>query len=143
MGFSRQEYWSGLPFPSPGDLPDPGIKPESPSLAGRFFTIEPPGKPNGENGDNERLGQLSDVPKLVMMENKIGPGFPGFIILDYEKHQVHNGNLDKIADTRCNGSAAVCPFGCLRETQHCENHLSFPPPPMCPTQPPPLQSSLL
>ena len=41
MGFSRQEYWSGLPFPSPGDLPNPGIKPTSlasPALAGRFFT---------------------------------------------------------------------------------------------------------
>ena len=41
MGFFRQEYWSGLPFPSAGDLPDPGIKPESltsPALAGRFFT---------------------------------------------------------------------------------------------------------
>ena len=41
MGFSRQEYWSGLPLPSPGDLPDPGIKPASlvsPALAGRFFT---------------------------------------------------------------------------------------------------------
>ena len=41
LGFSRQEYWSGLPFPSPGDLPDPGIEPESlmfPALAGRFFT---------------------------------------------------------------------------------------------------------
>ena len=45
MGFSRQEYWSGLPFPSPGDLPDPGIKPMSLALAGRFFTSEPPGKP--------------------------------------------------------------------------------------------------
>ena len=43
-GFSRQEYWSGLPFPSPGGLPDPGIKPASPALAGRFFTAEPPGK---------------------------------------------------------------------------------------------------
>ena len=42
MGFSRQEYWSGLPFASPGDLPDPGIKPASlmsPTLAGGFFTI--------------------------------------------------------------------------------------------------------
>ena len=41
MGFSRQEYWSGLPFPSPEDLPDPGIEPVSllsPALAGRFFT---------------------------------------------------------------------------------------------------------
>ena len=37
MGFSRQEYWSGLPFPSPGDLPDPGIEPTSPALAGGFF----------------------------------------------------------------------------------------------------------
>ena len=45
MGFSRQEYWSGLPFPSPGDLPDPGIEPASPALAGRFFTTEPPAKP--------------------------------------------------------------------------------------------------
>ena len=43
--FSRQEYWSGLPFPSLGDLPDPGIKPMSPALAGRFFTIEPQEKP--------------------------------------------------------------------------------------------------
>ena len=43
MGFSRQEYWSGLPFPSPGDLPDPGIKPTSPALAGGFFTAEQPG----------------------------------------------------------------------------------------------------
>ena len=48
MGFSRQEYWSGLPFPSPGDLHNPGIKstsPASPALTGRFFTTEPPGKP--------------------------------------------------------------------------------------------------
>ena len=45
MGFSRQEYWSGLPFALPGDLPEPGIKPISPPLSGGFFTTEPPGKP--------------------------------------------------------------------------------------------------
>ena len=45
MGFSRQEHWSALPFPSPADLPDPGIEPERPALAGGFFTTEPPGKP--------------------------------------------------------------------------------------------------
>ena len=45
MGFSRQEYWSGLPFPSPGDLPDPGIEPGSPSLRADTLTSEPPGKP--------------------------------------------------------------------------------------------------
>ena len=43
--FSRQEYWSGLPFPSPGDLPDPGIKPGSPVLAGGFFTPSHLGSP--------------------------------------------------------------------------------------------------
>ena len=45
--FSRQEYWSGLPFPNPGHLPDPGIEPVSPALAGGLFTIVPPGKPWG------------------------------------------------------------------------------------------------
>ena len=46
MGFSRQEYWSGLSFPSPGDLPNPGIKPRSPALQADALTSEPPGKPN-------------------------------------------------------------------------------------------------
>ena len=45
MGFSRQEYWSGLPFPSPGDLPNPGIEPGSPALRADALTSEPPGKP--------------------------------------------------------------------------------------------------
>ena len=44
MAFPRQEYWSGFLFPSPGDLPDPGIEPVSPTLAGGFFTTESPGK---------------------------------------------------------------------------------------------------
>ena len=43
-GFSRQEYWRGLPFLPPEDIPYPGIEPESPALAGGFFTTEPPGK---------------------------------------------------------------------------------------------------
>ena len=48
MGFLRQEYWSGLPFPLPGDLPDPGIEATSlmyPAFAGGFFITEAPGKP--------------------------------------------------------------------------------------------------
>ena len=44
MGFSRQEYWSGLPFPSPADLPDPGIEPGSPALQTDVLPSEPPGK---------------------------------------------------------------------------------------------------
>ena len=45
QGFPRQEYWSGLPFPSHRDFPNPGIEPASPPFAGRLFTAEPPGKP--------------------------------------------------------------------------------------------------
>jgi len=45
MGFFRQEYWNGLPFPSPGDLPDPGIKPRSPALQPDSLPSEPPEKP--------------------------------------------------------------------------------------------------
>ena len=45
MGFSRQEYWSGLTFPSPGDLPNPGIETRSPALQADLLTSEPPGKP--------------------------------------------------------------------------------------------------
>ena len=44
MGFSKQAYWSGLPFPSPGDLPNPGVKPGSPALQADALPSEPPGK---------------------------------------------------------------------------------------------------
>ena len=50
MGFSRQEYWSGLPFPSPRDLPNPGIKPGSPEFQADALPSEPPGKPKEKEG---------------------------------------------------------------------------------------------
>ena len=51
MGFPRQDHWSASPFPSPGDLPDPGIKPASPAMTGRFFTTEAPETPHlGKHG---------------------------------------------------------------------------------------------
>ena len=49
MGFPRHQYWSGLPFPSLEDLPNPGIEPVSPALVGGFFTTEPPRKPQKRN----------------------------------------------------------------------------------------------
>ena len=49
MGFSRQEYWSELPFPSPGDLPDPGIKPGSPALQADFLLYELQGSSKNSN----------------------------------------------------------------------------------------------
>ena len=54
MGFSREEYWSGLPFPSPGDLPNPGIEPGFPALAADALTSEPPGKPSGLSSPKKR-----------------------------------------------------------------------------------------
>ena len=54
MEFSRQEYWSGLPFPSPGDLRNPEIKPRSPALQADYLLSEPPGKPK-----NTGVGSLS------------------------------------------------------------------------------------
>jgi len=62
MEFSKQEYWSGLPFYSSGDLPDSGIKPMSPALAGGFFTSEPPGKPQTNCMDySENLGSIQKL----------------------------------------------------------------------------------
>ena len=88
MGFPRQEYWSGLPFPSPGDLPDPETEPMSPALAGGFFTTEPPGKPI----------LLVDVLKFV---NCVGYNFEtlvtgektqtSFISLDLGSYLIENG----------------------------------------------------
>ena len=59
MGFSRQEYWSGLPFPSPGDLPDAGIEPGSPALQADALPFEPPGKSN----HNNKVKTKSDMAK--------------------------------------------------------------------------------
>ena len=67
MGFSRQEYWSGLPLPSPGDLPDPGIEPASlmsPALGGRFFTT---------NATWETLYYFSPMSPLRNLEKDVDP----------------------------------------------------------------------
>ena len=68
MEFSRQECWSGLPFPFPGDLPDPEIKPASfasPALAGRFFTTEPRGQPGSQ--EDEFLQLLFSFSRLFWL----------------------------------------------------------------------------
>ena len=65
MGFSRQKYWSGLPFPSPGNLPDSGIKHASPPLTGGFFTTEPPGKPRGILRWSANLHRAEGSRKLI------------------------------------------------------------------------------
>ena len=61
MGFTRQEYWNGLPFSFPGDLPDPGIKSVSPPLAGGLFTTDPSRKP---------IALISDFPVITDIDSK-------------------------------------------------------------------------
>ena len=75
MGFSRQEYWSGLPFPSPGGLPDPGIEPRSPTLQADALTTEPSGKPIKK--ENKKLFTYAFSPKNkyrldISEDNEIG-----------------------------------------------------------------------
>ena len=65
MGFSRQEYWSGLPFPSPGVLPDPGIKPRSPALQADALTSEPPGKSTHTHTHETHTGLLREANKMA------------------------------------------------------------------------------
>ena len=63
MGFPRQQYWSGLPFPLLGDIPEPGVEPTSPVWAGGFFTTEQPGKPMDINEFNV-MRKLLSSPEL-------------------------------------------------------------------------------
>ena len=86
-GFSRQEYWHGLPCPSPGDLPKPGIESVSfmsPALAGGFFTTEPPGKPLFSSV------QFSSVAQSCLTLCNITPGFPvHHQLLEFTQTRVH------------------------------------------------------
>ena len=75
QGFSRQEYWSCLPFPSPGDLPDPGIKPRSPALQADSLPSEPQGKPiilptipYCSSGNNLDLQSINNLPCLYLLD---------------------------------------------------------------------------
>ena len=77
MGFSRQGYWNGLPFPSPGDLPDPGIEPRSPALEADALTSEPPRKPQHPSflGEGQNLGLLMNCGFPPWLGLLTGPGF--------------------------------------------------------------------
>ena len=81
MGFPRQEYWSGVPLPSPGDLPDPGIKPWSPALQADSLLSEPPGKPKVGGGE------VKEVQGCQFMEGLAGfIKILAFILSDMGRH---------------------------------------------------------
>ena len=89
MGFSRQEYWSGLSFPSPGDLPDPGIELSSPALIGGFFTTEPLGKPQAsecspKNGDRNRNNLTGHVLAIQNADHELITSTPPESLLEMQ-----------------------------------------------------------
>ena len=74
VGLSRQEYWSGLPFPSPGDLPDPGVEPGSPALQTDALLSEPPGKLYQRKGtDKLRVWKENTHTNIYQVEKEKGP----------------------------------------------------------------------
>ena len=75
MGSCRQEYWSGLPFRTPGDLPDPGITPMSPALAGSFFITEPPRKPVERKKGSAKSCLTLAIPWTVACQAPLSMGF--------------------------------------------------------------------
>ena len=89
MEFSRQEYWSGLPFPSPGDLPDPGIEPGSPALQADSLLSELPGKPKKSKNVTVvgyKSKQNNTLYKLVPLTSLKG------VIIVYYLHDYHKNN---------------------------------------------------
>ena len=91
MEFPRQECWSGLLFPPPRDLPDPGIEPTSLALAGGFFTTEPPGKPVGQiAGTLHTFTRLWKPPVVFQsLESLLGVGKSDPIILINQRSYRH------------------------------------------------------
>ena len=77
VGFSRQAYWSGLPFPSPGDLPDPGIEHGSPALQADALTSEPPGKRESKGKPFPKGWCQSFLYTARAMESREGSGLGG------------------------------------------------------------------
>ena len=88
--FSGQEYWSGLPFPSPGDLPVPGIEPRSPALQTNFLPSEPPGKPR-EKEREHKLPQSGIKEKILPVTSQ---KFQKSLIELYE--QLYANKLDSL-----------------------------------------------
>ena len=76
MDFSKQEYWSGYPLPTTGNLPDPGIETASPPLAGGFFTTAPPGKPQ-------------DIPTIYKIHSISSVWITNFCLVPYEIAPIH------------------------------------------------------
>ena len=114
MGFSRREYWSRLPFPSPGDLPNLGIKPASPvfpALAGRFFIPEPRGKPWPQPLCAWVLSHFSRVLLFVTLWT-VACQAP--LSMGFSRQEYWNGLLQGIFPTQGSNLHLLCLLHCRR-----------------------------
>ena len=100
VGFSRQEYWSGLPFPSPGVLLDPGIKHTS-ALAGRFFTAELPGKPKTHRNGRWQFLQSLKSPVLYLTPSQTHAYFTMEITVNDKLIFFHIVKVSDLIKTQC------------------------------------------
>ena len=105
MGSPRQDYCIGLPFPSPGDLSNPGIEPRSPALASEFSTTEPPGKsPSCHHHKKPGGGDLPGGPVVENLPCSVGKGLtPGWgtkVAYDTEQLNLRTTQLNPRATTR-------------------------------------------
>ena len=88
MEFSRQDYWSGLPFPSPGDLPDPGIELRSPALQADALPLSHQGSPGSVTGSGRSPGEVNDnLLQYSYLENSMDRGAWQTIVLGVTKSQ--------------------------------------------------------
>ena len=96
MEFSRQEYWSGLPFPSPEDLPDPGIEPRSPLLQGDSLPSEPPEKPKAATEKQEHSLRTRWADQVLY---SLAFGLRLFCTVELPREFFKNPNAPAVSDT--------------------------------------------
>ena len=99
LEFSRQEYWSGLPCPSPGDLPNPGMEPRSPTLQVYSLPAEPPRKPQNSLCTLPDLGIEPGSP--AFQEDSLPAELPRKSVLSKHEHQVHTKHHAKCYTKQC------------------------------------------
>ena len=95
LGFSRQEFWSGLPCPPPGNLPNPGIEPKSPTLQVYSLPAEPPGKPNNLIMKSVKFSKVKGYKLIAKFRHKLKKVGKITRPFRYDLNQIHYSGSDK------------------------------------------------
>ena len=126
LGFSRQEYWSGLPFPSPGDLPNPGIEPRSPKLQADALLSEPPERHNTQEHNTQRKMINQEICVLMLHSKRQAPCFVNqdfshlWWMMAFCSDRSNYQHLQGLTTFAC---VSVSPFGFCQKEQSKRRHL--------------------